>query len=171
MTEITLRPSKVKLIFWFLIFLMGIPGGILMVNDGEWTGHVAYLGSGLISIVFLIQLMIPGSSYLQLRDDEFEFAMLFIKRCIKWEDVESFGIVNVQSSNGPGSARRLGWDYKQGVEVKKYQKSSLKPSYGRDAFLPLKYGMKVEGLLSLMDEHLERSRTGLKGYVLSGRSK
>ena len=149
MHEITLYPSKAKGLLVLFGSLLATALGVWMVCEGEWIGHVGYLFFGLCSVACVIQLL-PGASYLKLRDDEFEFGRIFGKHCVKWEDVKNFEIWT------HGSIEMVGWNYKEGVEVSIFVRINKRA--GTDELLADTYGMKTEELLSLMNEHLANHR-------------
>ena len=99
---------------------------------------------------------------LEIGDNEFEIATLARKRRIKWEDVDSFGIVSVDIYNG-GYWTLIGWDYKKGVSAPPLailgSTTQSKWAVGKEDTLPDTYGMKAKDLLSLMNEYLDASRT------------
>ena len=105
--------------------------------------------------------MVKQTNYLKLGDNEFEIATLARKRRIKWEDVDSFGIVPVDIYNG-GYWTLIGWDYKKGVSAPPLailgSTTQSKWAVGKEDTLPDTYGMKAKDLLSLMNDYLEASR-------------
>ena len=159
MSELTLHTSKAKSLL-LLASLLFTVAGVYLAHDGELMGHVAYAFFGLCSVAYMVQLT-TGGGYLKLRDDEFEFVYGFgRKQCVKWDDVDSFRVAvarNLSRYYVPPT-RLVGWNYKQGVDVSKFGRVTSKTLSGREACLPDTHGMKVEELLSLLNEHLERSR-------------
>ena len=156
MSELTLHTSKAKSLLLLLASLVGV----FVAQDGELMGHVAYAFFGLCSVAYMVQLT-TGGGYLKLRDDEFEFVFGFgRKQCVKWDDVGSFGVAVVRNLSRyyVPPTRLVGWNYKQGVDVSKFGRATSKTLSGREACLPDTYGMKMEELLSLLNEHLEQSR-------------
>ena len=156
MSELTLHTSKAKSLLLLLASLVGV----FVAQDGELMGHVAYAFFGLCSVAYMVQLT-TGGGYLKLRDDEFEFVFGFgRKQCVKWDDVGSFGVAVVRNLSRyyVPPTRSVGWNYKQGVDVSKFGRVTSKTLSGREACLPDTYGMKMEELLSLLNEHLEQSR-------------
>ena len=149
MKETTFYPSKVKQLFALLGSLLFTAVGVWMAYEGEFFGHLTYLFFGLCSVAWVV-MMLPGASYLKLRDDEFEFSRLFRKHCVKWEDVENFEIWTYSQTHS------VGWNYKEDVDVSKFVRINKK--MGIDELLPDMYGMKEDELLSLMNEHLVRHR-------------
>ena len=154
MEEVTLYPNKAKHVRMLVGSLLFTAGGVWMVRAGEPMGHLAYVFFGLTSVTAMIQ-MLPGASYLKLRDDEFEFGRLFRKHCVKWEVVERFGIWTVSNNS------TVGWNYKERVEVSKFVKMNRR--LGIDDCLADTYGMKEEKLLSLMNEYLLKHRNKQSG--------
>ena len=158
MSELTLHMSKAKSLL--LASLMLTVAGVFMAQDGELMGHVAYAFFGLCSVAYMVQLT-TGGGYLKLRDDEFEFVFGFgRKQCVKWDDVGSFGVAVVRNLSRyyVPPTQLVGWNYKQGVDISKFGRVTSKTLSGREACLPDTYGMKMEELLSLLNEHLEQSR-------------
>ena len=160
MSELTLQTSKAKSLLLLLASLLFTVGGVFMARDGELTGHVGYVFFGLCSLAYVVQL-ITGGGYLKLKEDEFEFFSGFgRKQCVSWDDVDSFGVAVVRNLSRyyVPPTRLVGWNYKQGVDVSKFGRVTSKTLSGREACLPDAYGMKLEELVSLLNEHLERSR-------------
>ena len=90
-------------------------GGIWVASAGEQWGHLGYLIFGLSSAACVL-IMRKQTNYLNLGDNEFEIATLARKRRIKWDDVDSFGLVSVYMRN-LGNWTLIGWDYKKGVSA------------------------------------------------------
>ena len=160
MSELTLHTSKAKSLLLLLASLLFTVGGVFMARDGELTGHVGYVFFGLCSLAYVVQL-ITGGGYLKLKEDEFEFFSGFgRKQCVSWDDVDGFGVAVVRNLSRyyVPPTRLVGWNYKQGVDVSKFGRVTSKTLSGREACLPDTYGMKLEELVSLLNEHLERSR-------------
>ena len=160
MSELTLHTSKAKSLLLLLASLLFTAAGVFMALDGELMGHVGYVFFGLCSLAYVVQL-ITGGGYLKLKEDEFEFFSGFgRKQCVSWDDVDSFGVAVVRNLSRyyVPPTRLVGWNYKQGVDVSKFGRVTSKTLSGREACLPDTYGMKLEELVSLLNEHLERSR-------------
>ena len=153
MSELTLHTSKAKSLLLLLASLLFTAAGVFLAKDGELMGNVAYAFFGLCSVAYMVQLT-TGGGYLKLRDDEFEFGRAFRQHRVKWKDVENFEIWTV--ANLPGSPKQVGWNYKEGVEVSKFVRINKK--LGIDDTLGETYGMKMEELLSLMNEFLANHR-------------
>ena len=97
MSELTLHTSKAKSLLLLLASLLFTVAGVYLAHDGELMGHVAYAFFGLCSVAYMVQLT-TGGGYLKLRDDEFEFVFGFgRKQCVKWDDVDSFGVAVVRN--------------------------------------------------------------------------
>ena len=158
--ERTLYPSRAKFIFLLLVFLLFTVCGILVANAGEQWGHLVYLICGLSSAACVL-IMVKQTNYLRLGDNEFEIATLARKRRIKWDDVDSFGLVSVYMGK-LGYWTLIGWDYKKGVSAPPLailgSTTQSKRAVGKEDTLPDTYGMKAKDLLSLMNEYLEASR-------------
>ena len=160
MSELTLHTSKAKSLLLLLASLLFTVAGVFMAQDGELMGHVGYVFFGLCSLAYVVQL-ITGGGYLKLTADEFEFSSGFgRKQCVSWDDVDSFGVAVVRNLSRyyVPPTRLVGWNYKQSVDVSKFGRVTSKTLSGREACLPDTYGMKLEELVSLLNEHLERSR-------------
>ena len=109
MQEITFYPSKAKYLQGLSASLLFTAYGVWMAYDGESMGHFIYLMFGLLSVVFVATLLpgLPDASYLKLRDDEFEFIFGFgRKQCVKWDDVDSFGVAVVRNLPSTMSPQR-----------------------------------------------------------------
>ena len=160
MSELTLHTSEAKSLLLLLATLLFTVAGVFLAQDGELMGHVAYAFFGLCSVAYMVQLT-TGGGYLKLRDDEFEFVFGFgRKQCVKWDDVGSFGVAVVRNLSRyyVPPTRLVGWNYKQGVDVFKFGRVTSRTLSGREACLLDTYSMKIEELLSLLNEHLEQGR-------------
>ena len=160
MSELTLHTSKARSLLLLLASVLFTAAGVFLAKDGELMGHAAYAFFGLCSVAYMVQLT-TGGDYLKLRDDEFEFVFGFgRKQCVKWDDVDSCRVAVVRNLSRyyVPPTRLVGWNYKQGVDVSKFGRVMSKTLSGREACLPYTYGIKMEELLSLLSEHLERSR-------------
>ena len=158
--ERTLYPSRAKFVFLLLVCLLFTLGGIQAASAGEQWGHLAYLIFGLSSAACVL-IMRKQTNYLKLGDNEFEIATLARNRHIKWDDVDSFGLVSVYMGK-LGYWTLIGWDYKKGVSAPPLAILGSSPLskrvVGKEDTLPDTYGMKAKDLLSLMNEYLEVSR-------------
>ena len=158
--ERTLYSSRAKFSFLLLVCLLFTASGIWAANAGEQWGHLVYLICGLSSAA-CVMIMKKQTNYLKLGDNEFEIATLAYKRSIKWDDVDSFGLVSVYMRN-LGYWTLIGWDYKKGVRAPPLailgSTTQSKWAVGKEDTLPDTYGMKAKDLLSLLNEYLEASR-------------
>ena len=158
--ERTLYPSRAKFVFLLLFCLLFTVGGVGAASEGEQWGHLLYLIFGLSSGACVL-IMRKQATYLKLGDDGFEVATLLRSRRIKWDDIDSFGIVSVDMRN-LGYRTLIGWDYKEGVSAPQLailgSTTHNKRAVGKEDTLPDNYGMKAKDLFSLMNEYLEASR-------------
>ncbi len=159
--ERTLYPSRAKFVFLLLVCLLFTLGGFQAASAGEQWGRLVYLICGLLSAACVL-IMVKQKNYLRLGDNEFEIATLAGKRRIKWDDIDSFGLVSVYMRN-LGYWTLIGWDYKKGISAPPLailgSTTQSKRAVGKEDTLPDTYGMKAKDLLSQMNEYLDASRT------------
>ena len=108
---------------------------------------------GLCALVGLVNLH-PRAGYLTLRADGFEFASLFRKTFVRWNDVEAFVPIRMSGN------KFVAWNYVQGYGAhEKMRRINLSVS-GIEAMLPDTYGFTNEELAARMNELRETARRG-----------
>jgi len=159
--EITLRPSRAKQAIMLIVSGLFVLGGIFTLDheaktSDAWTAYGSIIFFGLCSLVSAIQLL-PGSSFLKIRKEGFEFRALWRETSCSWSDVEKFGVAEFTTYHAgiPQKHRMVGF---------RLSHSSHRPSkhlrlrrlsealVGYEAALPDNYGMKHEELASLMNQ-------------------
>jgi hypothetical protein len=148
-TTIVLRPSRAK---WLAILAIGVAFsaiGVVMIRDGASAGWFVSGLFGLVALVAIVVLL-PGSSFLKVRRDGFEFGTLFRRQHLPWTAVGPFSVAIVERQEmvvfdvlDPSCAPRLG---------------RLARAYvGANAGLPDTYGLKAGELAAMLNAARERA--------------
>lgn len=156
-TTIVLRPSRAKWLAVLAIGLVFTAIGVVMIRDGATTGW--YVGGifGVVSLVAIVVLL-PGSAFLKVRRDGFEFGTLFRRMHLPWTAVGPFSVALVAGQEmvvfdilDPGQAPRMG---RVSTAIA-----------GANAGLPDTYGMKAGELAAVLNTARERAlaRANLAG--------
>jgi hypothetical protein len=109
---------------------------------------------GLCALVGLVNLH-PGAGYLTLRADGFEFASVFRKTFVRWNDVEAFVPITMSGN------KFVAWNYVQGYDAHEKMRRINVSVSGVEAMLPDTYGFKHEELAARMNELRETARRGV----------
>jgi hypothetical protein len=139
-----LRPKVSNIIFRALVCILFTLGGFVLSEESPMKGWVIALFFGLMSIIFLMQL-IPGSSQLSLTHEGFIITSLFRSHLTPWSHVKEFSIGNL----GPNKAVML--DYVDKHRKHSFGKRLAKSFSGRHGALPDTYGMRATELLQIMN--------------------
>jgi hypothetical protein len=145
--ELVLRPSKRKQITALFGCLAFVGVGVWEVSsrDAGAFGWLCTLFFGLGAAVFTVQIM-PGASYLRVRDDGFMYCSLFRKSpVIPWRDVSIFRVASV-----PPSGIRLvvfDWHTASHPAVRRVNQHLTGATDG----LPDSYGLSPQELADLLN--------------------
>lgn len=145
MKNITLYPSKVKIIFLFLISLLFTVGGIIWIRE-EFNVKALFvvIFFCICTITFIIILM-PNSSFLKLTSKGFEVRSLYRSHYYNWKDISNFDVIRVVLN------KMVGFNLSN-----KRMRNSIHQSsqnlVGMDDALPVTYGYKPENLAKLLNE-------------------
>jgi hypothetical protein len=158
--EIVLVPSKKKQALMLLVATLFVLAGIFIVSKTDasdvWIGYVCIVFFGLGGVVFAAQLL-PGSSFLKIRRDGFEFRALWRGTAFRWSDVQEFGVAEFTLYHGgiPQKHRMVGFRFspssaRRDAHPRLHRLNQALVGY--DAALPDNYGMKHDELASLLNQ-------------------
>lgn len=153
----TLYPKKTQMVLLFLVCLAFVAGGVLMIREGRGMGWLAAGFFGLGLPVFLIQLL-PGSAYLTVDKEGFEFCSLFRKHRLKWSDIAEFGTYTLRQQ-GLAVSTMVGFNF-----APEYARASKARAFSRalagfEGGLPDTYGLPAGELAEILsDLHRQWSR-------------
>jgi hypothetical protein len=147
---VRLYPSRKK----WLLLLAGCTlfsfGGVLMVRSGEIEGWFVLAVFGIGALVPLL-VMIPGSGWLLLDEDGFEYRTLFKNRRAHWRDTSNFGAEKIP----PANIRLVVYD---DIGAKPGMNADLTVKFtGRNSALGDTYGFSAAELAHLMAQWRERA--------------
>lgn len=152
----TFYPKRSSTIMLFLGSASFVAIGIWLGISGEPMGYLCAAFFGLCLGVAIVQL-IPGSSYLTLTCEGFEFAAMFRRSFIAWEDATEFGVTTMRSG-GLAVNRMVGFNYTEPAK-RASGRSLAKALAGFEGGLPDCYGFKALELAEMM-ERLRAERAG-----------
>lgn len=150
--ELTLTPSRRTQILLLVVAALFVTIGVMMLSERRvsaadtWMTYAGIGFFGLCGLVFVVQL-IPGSAYLKIRRDGFEFRALWRGGAWRWSDVEEFGVARFTAHRMVGFRFSPSYDRRQLARVRRLNEALL----GYEAALPDNYGMKHEELAALLN--------------------
>lgn len=143
----TFYPKRGSALLLFIGCGAFVAAGVWMGNSGESVGYWGAAFFGLGVVVSVVQ-MIPGSSYLKLTRDGFEFSALFRRHHVLWSDVSEFGVATIRQG-GLAVHRMVGFHYS--VPAKRVSGRGLSRAVaGFEGGLPDCYGHRAEDLAEMM---------------------
>ncbi len=98
--------------------------------------------------VLLVTRQLPGCMFLEFDNEKLLLSHLYRKTVYLWSDIENFETLNISGNKMVGI--NFNENFKKQVIARKVSKSMS----GCDGALPDTYGMKVEDLCDLLNEHL-----------------
>ena len=158
--EIVLTPSKTKQAVLLFVATLFVLAGIFITSrqpdpSEVWIGYLCIVFFGLGGLVFAAQLL-PGSSFLKIRRDGFEFRALWRGTAFRWSDVQEFGVAELTMYHGgiPQKHRMVGFRFSPAYASNKHPRLRRlnQALVGYDAALPDNYGMKHDELASLLNQ-------------------
>jgi hypothetical protein len=133
---------------WLLILVVSlvfVAVGVSMIRGGKaFDGYLSVLFFGAGAIASLMALH-PQGSYLELSEGGFEFAGLFRRTFVRWQDVKEFCPVTICGTS------IVGWNYTSSFTGSRTLSRSNSALAGVEAFLPDSYGMLVADLSELLN--------------------
>jgi hypothetical protein len=143
----TFYPKRGSALLLFLGSGAFVAAGIWIGMSGESVGYWGAVFFGLGVVVGVVQ-MIPGSSYLKLTRDGFEFSAMFRRHFVLWSDVSEFGVMTIRQG-GLAVNRMVGFNYS--VPAKGVSGRALSRAVaGFEGGLPDCYGHRAEVLAEMM---------------------
>ncbi|PIY80609.1 MAG: hypothetical protein COY80_02040 [Candidatus Pacebacteria bacterium CG_4_10_14_0_8_um_filter_42_14] len=143
--ELTLYPSKRKLLLLLILSLVFTGIGLAMLVSGERTGWFVFGFFGLCSAVFVIS-MLPGASYLRLKSEGYDICSLFKTHSVKWRDI---GPLTVGTISGN---KMVVFDYSPNYTEHVSSRQLAKNLTGFEGALYNTFGMSTEELAGVMNE-------------------
>ncbi|HWX18342.1 MAG TPA: STM3941 family protein [Candidatus Binatia bacterium] len=158
--EITLRPSKKTQGLMLFVSILFVLAGVFIRShqtgsSDAWMAYACIGFFGLCALVSVAQLL-PGSSFLKIGREGFEFRTLWRGASFRWSDVEEFGVAEftLHHSGIPQKNRMVGFRFSPSYEKggKNLALRRLNEGLvGYEAALPDNYGMKHEELAALLN--------------------
>lgn len=150
--SLRLRPSPWKHLALMVLSAGFVTMGGFLVAQGQAFGWlcIAFFGLG---VVVAIVTLLPGASYLELRQDGFECSSLYRKWFQRWSDVEEFFPQRIATSE------MVCWNFAPGYVAQPRGRRVSAGLTGVEAALPDTYGLPASELAALMN----RWRTGDHG--------
>lgn len=162
----TFYPKRSSTIMLFLGSATFVAIGIWLGISGKPVGYLCAAFFGLCLVVAIVQ-MIPGSAYLTLTCEGFEFSAMFRRSFIAWEDVTGFGVITVK--RGVLTVNQMvGFTYTKPTQ-RVSGRSLAKVLSGFEGALPDCYGFKAEELAGIM-EGLSAERAEVVGGLEAPRN-
>lgn len=130
-----------------LVVLSGafvVMGGFL-VSRGQPFGWlcIAFFGLG---VLLGLATLVPGASYLELREDGFEFRSIYRKWFQRWSDIEEFFPQRIATND------MVCWNYTPGYDAQARGRKLSAGLTGVEAALPDTYGLSAPELAELMNQ-------------------
>lgn len=149
--ELTLRPSRWRLLL-LLLFSASFTGiGALMIQDGDQRGWFVLSAFGIGTVVALLILVAPGASYLRLAPEGFTICSLFRRSTTRWSEVTEFGLATI------GMRTLVGFDYAPGFQRSPRLRRLSAAISGNEGALPDTYGLRALELALVMTRYRKRA--------------
>lgn len=145
-------PSRRQQMLLLVVAALFVAIGIMMLSERRVSAAdtwMAYAGIGffaLCGLAFAVQL-IPGSSYLKIGREGFEFRALWRGAVLRWSDIEEFGVTRFTAHRMVGFRFSPSYDRRRLAGLRRLNAALL----GYEAALPDNYGMKHEELAALLN--------------------
>jgi hypothetical protein len=146
---LTLKPRRLKLLGYFLMFILFTATGLWMAGERPFAGYFWAVVFGLSALVML-GLLLPSSSYLRLTSTGFTFCSLFRSHTVRWNDVERFSVVRLHRN------KMVAWRYSAGYQARRTARLIADSLTGAEAALPDTYGLTAEELADQMNRLIEK---------------
>ena len=151
-----LYPKKQSAILLLLGSILFVVIGLILAPTQGW---IFYLGAGFfgLGIPVAVIKLIPGSTYLELKEEGFEFCNFFGKTSLNWDDIDEFFIVSLKQT-GVSVHDMIGFNF-----VASYDRSGIGRGVAKalsqcEGALPDTYGLKPEELVDLLNSKLREFR-------------
>ncbi|HRE16496.1 MAG TPA: STM3941 family protein [Rhodocyclaceae bacterium] len=141
-----LYPARVKALGLLVGSVLFVLGGLFLLDENPVIGYSGIAFFGLCALVFLVQLALPNSSYLELTEDSFTYASLFKKTTVPWRDVAAFRVATISRN------KMVGWTVSSTYDGPRTGLAISNALTGTHGALPDTFGMKAEDLAELMNE-------------------
>ena len=146
---ITLRPSKVSSILLLLVCSLFVVLGIWMAQTEGWIGYLCAALFALGMPIFIIKLL-PGSTYLRIRDHGIIYCSLFRETVIPWDVIDEFFVITIRQ-NGLAVYKMVGFNYAPSYNRPQIGHRLSSSIANCEGALPDTYGKKAEDLAELLN--------------------
>ena len=140
-----LKPSPWKHIFLLALSSAFFALGIHLVRENPIIGWLTIVFFGLGVVVFAISV-VPGSSFLQLRDEGLTLRSLYRTWHVSWLDTSEFFVARV------GGRQMVCWNYSPSFVGQRLGRAMSRGIAGVEAGLPDTYGRSATELAQLLNE-------------------
>jgi hypothetical protein len=152
----TLYPRKTSAIKLLLMCVTIVAMGLLLARSHPWIGY-PLAGLFGLGIPVAIIMLLPGSTYLRIKEDGLTINNLFRKRLFPWDVIDEFLVVQLKR-RGVNVGKIVGFNF-----VQSYDRFTSGRRFARainqcEVALPDDYGMKVEELAELLNSKLQEYR-------------
>ena len=146
---VTLYPSRKKWLFLFSAGALFSAGGLAMARSGETVGWYMFALFGIVALIPLV-VMLPGSGWLVLDRDGFDYKTIFISKRARWRDASNFRAGKIP----PAGTKLVLYDDASTTGLN----ADLTTTFtGRNSTLGDTYGFSPDDLARLMAQWRERA--------------
>lgn len=152
----TLYPKKQSAIILLLGCIFFVIAGIVLARSQGWIGYLCagFFGLGIPAAIVRI---LPGSTYLELTNEGFEFCNMFRKTSLSWEVIDEFFIVTLKQT-GVSVHKMVGFNFVDSYDRMRIGRGVSKALSQCEGALPDTYGLKPEELADLLNSKLDEFR-------------
>jgi hypothetical protein len=130
--------------------------GLWFARSHRWIGY-PLAGLFGLGIPVAIIMLLPGSTYLRIKEDGLTINNLFRKRLFPWDVIDEFLVVELKR-RGVNVGTIVGFNFVQSYERFTSGRRFAKAVNQCEVALPDDYGMKVEELAELLNSKLQEYR-------------
>ncbi len=149
--ELTLRPSRRRLLVLLIVAASFTAVGALMIRGGDQRGWFVLSVPGIAAIVPFLILVLPGASYLRLAPEGFTICSLYRKSFIRWSEVTGFQLTTVALKT------LVGFDYAPKFQRSPRLRRLSAAISGCQGALPDTYGLRALELATVMAIYRKRA--------------
>lgn len=152
----TLYPKKTFAIKLLLMCVTIVAMGLWLAQSHRWIGYPVAGFFGLC-IPLAIIMLLPGSTYLRIKEDGLTINNLFRKRLFPWDVIDEFLVVELKR-RGVNVGKIVGFNFVQSYDRFAAGRRRARAINQCEVALPGDYGMKVEELVELLNSKLQEYR-------------
>jgi hypothetical protein len=153
---VTYHPKQWKIFLLLLICVMFTSIGILVIRKGDNRGYLCTIFFGIGCAISLVHIL-PGSSYLRITGEGFEFCSLFRKYRLLWQEVSGFGVIAI-AQNGITTNKIVGFNYTSEHHPYRLGRQISASLTGYESGFPDTFGFKAEDLAAQLNQQLQEYR-------------